>query len=235
MNADVYCRAVEAHLCRRNGGHLVRIVGPAFECVRGWAERGIPLKIAQLGIDRCVERHEAKGPRRRPVRVEFCEGDVLDSFDAWRRAIGVPIGGPDPAGAAAPGGTEPRRPEPLRMHLDRAVARLTALRGREDRALADLLDRLVRELDALRPAERMPRGAARAALQARLRALDTELLAGARAACAGALPEMRHEADDELAPYRTRLSQADYEQAREATIDRLVRARLGLPTLSDDA
>ena len=67
-----YCRQVEAYLCRKNEGHLVRIVGPAFEQVCGWAVRGIPIKVAYRGIDRCVERYHAKGPRRRPVRVEFC-------------------------------------------------------------------------------------------------------------------------------------------------------------------
>ena len=57
--------------------------------VRGWARRGIPLKVALQGIDRCVDRSSASGPRRRPVRIEFCEADVLDAFDAWRRAVGV--------------------------------------------------------------------------------------------------------------------------------------------------
>ena len=89
MNADDYCRDIEARLCRRNQGHLVRIVGPAFDTVRRWAEMGIPLKVAFQGIDRYVERATAKGPRRRPVRIEFCEADVLDAFDAWRRAVGV--------------------------------------------------------------------------------------------------------------------------------------------------
>ena len=52
------------------------------------------------GIDACFERYYAKGPRRRPMRVEFCEADVLDVFDEWRRAVGVGTAG---GGAAAPG------------------------------------------------------------------------------------------------------------------------------------
>ena len=31
IDIGAFCRAVEAHLCRVNGGHLVRIVGPAFD------------------------------------------------------------------------------------------------------------------------------------------------------------------------------------------------------------
>src|SRR3989337_429929 len=97
MSADEtpenYCREVEAYLCRKNDGHLIRIVGPAFEQVCGWAARGIPVKIVFRGIDRYFERYYAKGPRRRPVRVEFCEADVLDVFDDWKRAVGLGSGG----------------------------------------------------------------------------------------------------------------------------------------------
>ena len=94
-----YCRQVERYLCRRNGGHLVRIVGPAFDTVTGWAGQGIPLRVALRGIDRCIDREDAKGPRRRPVRVEFCEADVLDAFDEWRRAVGAVVGVARPAPA----------------------------------------------------------------------------------------------------------------------------------------
>ena len=86
---ETYCREVEAYLCRKNDGHLIRIVGPAFEQVCGWAARGVPLNVVNRGIDRYFERYYAKGPRRRPVRIEFCEADVLDVFDEWRRAVGV--------------------------------------------------------------------------------------------------------------------------------------------------
>src|SRR5215213_11866529 len=89
MDAVEYCREVETYLCRKNEGHLVRIVGPVFEQVCGWAAQGVPLAVVYRGIDQYCERYYAKGPRRRPVRVEFCEADVLSLFDDWRRAVGV--------------------------------------------------------------------------------------------------------------------------------------------------
>jgi hypothetical protein len=91
MSPGEFCREIETYLCRKNDGHLIRIVGPVFEKVCGWAARGVPIKIAYRGIDRYVERQQAKGPapRRRPIRVEFCEADILDAFDEWRRAVGV--------------------------------------------------------------------------------------------------------------------------------------------------
>src|SRR3954453_17483789 len=123
-DAAEYCRSLESYLCQKNEGHLVRIVGPVFGQVCGWASQGVPLAVAKKGIDQYCERYYAKGPRRRPVRIEFCEADILDLFDAWRRAVGVSSGDAG-ADASSDGG----RPDPLPSHLERVIARLTAARG----------------------------------------------------------------------------------------------------------
>ncbi len=47
-----YCREIEAYLCQKNEGHLIRVVGPSFDLVSRWAAEGIPLKVAFGGIDR---------------------------------------------------------------------------------------------------------------------------------------------------------------------------------------
>ena len=57
-----YCRELEAYLCRKNEGHLIRIAGPVFVQVSGWAAQGVPLTVACRGIDRYCERYYAKGP-----------------------------------------------------------------------------------------------------------------------------------------------------------------------------
>src|SRR3989304_946255 len=119
MDPAEYCREIEAYLCRRNEGHLVRIVGPAFEQVCGWAANGVPLKIAFRGIDQCCERYYAKGPKRRPVRIEFCEADILDLFAGWRRAVGGAASAVEGEPLEAPS----RKPA-LASHVDRAIARL---------------------------------------------------------------------------------------------------------------
>ena len=119
-----YARQVERYLCQKNRGHLIRVVGPAFEMVCGWATTGVPLKIALRGIDRCCERLRRRGPRRRPVRIEFCEADVLDAFDDWRRAVGVAAS----AGQEQASEPEPRKPA-LSAHIERAIARLAHARG----------------------------------------------------------------------------------------------------------
>ena len=248
MDVDSYCRDIEAHLCRRNGGHLVRISGPAFDLVRGWAQRGIPLKVAQQGIDRYIDRSNARGPRRRPARIEFCEADVLDAFDAWRRAVGIhrveteeiPTAEEPGTGAvtyeAGQAAPRPRSRESLATHLDRVIVRLTSLRtGDVAEAWDAVLDEFVRTLDAMHPAARRARGDARERLLADLEALDARLMEGARASAeADVLAEAAREATAELEPFATRLSPATYAAARARCENRVLRERLRLPTLTLD-
>jgi hypothetical protein len=227
-----YCREVETYLCRKNEGHLIRVVGPSFDLVSRWAAEGIPLKVAFRGIDRTIERQLRKGPRRRPVKIDFCEADVLDAFDEWRRAVGLaaPAGGGAEAAAGVSG-----RGRSLPAHLERALLRLTDLRtrGAVRGTLDDLIDRVSGELDVARADARGLRGEARAALLARLAALDRELLDTARAALdEPARASLLEDADQELAPYRERLAPEAFARARDAAVDRLVRERLGLPILS---
>jgi hypothetical protein len=233
---EEYCRQVEAYLCRKNDGHLIRIVGPAFEQVCGWAVKGVPLTVAMRGIDRYFERYYAKGPRRRPVRVEFCEPDIMDVFDEWRRALGITaidsVGATHASTGQPASPSEQRRHESLPSHLERVVARLTALRSGA-RSLDTTLDEIVREIDVARVGAKTIRGDARQTLIERLRALDRRLLDAAFAECdAHTLTALSAEADVDLAPFRGRMAPEIYQQSRRAAIDRLIRERHQLPTIT---
>ena len=229
---EQYCRDLEAYLCRKNDGHLIRIVGPAFEQVCGWAARGVPFTVACRGIDRYFERYYAKGRRRRPVRIEFCEADVLDVFDEWRRAVGIAAVTTN-AEAGADADESPHRQGSLPAHLERVVARLTALRAGEDRSLDGIADTLVRELDAVRATARALRGDSRQTLLDRLRAMDRELLDAARMHTdVAAIEALEREAAVELAPFRDRLPPDGYERALRAAIERLLREQRRLPILT---
>jgi hypothetical protein len=227
-----YCREIESYLCQKNDGHLIRIAGPSFDLVSAWAAQGVPLKVAFSGIDRYFERYyapRARGPRRRPVRIDFCEADVLDVFDEWRRATGLTAAA-EGRSADADGQTGPRGPS-LPVHMERVLRRLTSARvtGMLDAGFDDLLDRVSREMDAARGV----RGAKRQALVERLAALDRELLDAARARLDEASrARLAREADDELAGFRAGMSPEALARAREAAIDRLVRERAGLPTIA---
>ena len=224
-----YARQVERYLCQKNRGHLIRVVGPAFEMVCGWATDGVPLKIALRGIDRCCERLEARGPRRRPVRIEFCEADVLDAFDDWRRAVGVTAtAGQEPASEP-----EPRKPA-LSAHIERAIARLAHARGtgRTDSPLDVRLEQLIRELEALAPSAARVRGEARATVVATLARLDVALIEAAVAQLDdGRKSKLREEAAEELAPFGSRMPEDAKARALQAAFERLAREAGGLPDL----
>jgi hypothetical protein len=240
IDVESYCRELEAYLCRKNDGHLVRIVGPSFDLVAGWAEQGVPFKVACRGIDRYFDRYYAKGPRRRPVRIEFCQADVLDLFDEWRRAVGVAVvrarghsgeDGSDDEGAIADGRMRRRS---LSAHVDRAIARLVS-RGGDERQLSEVVAVTLRELDVVHKLAKRARGEARQTIVEGLRALDAALLRAARSDMEpAALEAVAAEADAELAPFRSRMPPEAYARARAASIDKIIRERERLPTLTFD-
>lgn len=234
-----YCREVETYLCQKNRGHLVRIVGPSFELVSGWAIRGVPIQVVTRGIDRKLQRYLAAGRPRRPLRIEHCKADILEEFDAWRRAVGVVgsgVRGPvDPDGpAAAPAARS--RGLSLPAHIDRALTKATSLLALGEAApgLHAALERLVADLDLLRRDARGARGAARAACLARLVAVDEQFMASVRIAAGPTLDDVGVTADRELAPFKPRMTEAVYAKAWSASAERALRERFRLPTVRID-
>jgi hypothetical protein len=242
--ADIgeYCRRVEDHLTRVNGGHLVRIVGPGFELVRGWAEAGVPLSVVYRGIENKAERHEG-GASKRPLRIEFCAGDVRALFERWRRAVGLSgvslaLDGPEHTDDVADEGSgeapdKPKRPS-IGRHIDRAIDRLSRAMARADcpAGLREACEPILTALAELRASSVRVRGEARDIVVTRLAALDRELAAAAHAHGPHAwLDGLRAEAAAELAPFRGRLDDQSWTRSMEATIDRLLRDRFGLPFL----
>jgi len=231
-----YCRRVEEHLTKVNGGHLVRVVGPAFEMVRRWAGEGVPLSVVFRGIEHKAERRASRPGR--PLRLEFCEGDVGALFAAWRRAIGLPassVGAESSDTSDVAASAEPKRKGSLSKQAERAVDRLSRAMGRDDwpDGLRDATDRVLVALAAIREEARAARGPARDDLAARLGALDADLArAAAGAAPASLLAELQAEAERELAPFRGRLAGDAWRDSVAITVDRLLRDRLGLPTLT---
>ena len=140
----------------------------------------MPLKVAFAGIDRYFERYYRKGPRRRPVAIDFCEADVLDVFDEWRRAVGLPQS--RRVAGDVDGPAQPRHRQSLPAHLERVVLRLTqrARGGIAGRGVRRLIDRVARELESRAREGAAVCAATRGALIERLAALDRELLRRAR-------------------------------------------------------
>ena len=245
MDAGEYCRAVESYLCRKNDGHLIRIVGPAFEMVCAWAKAGIPLSVVRRGIDQRYTRYYGRGPRRYPVRIEFCEADILTLFDDWKRAVQVPGATAGAAGvqvapdlldtAAAPERAARRTRRPLAGHLDDvadALADWTPPPGHAARALAEAMTRARSAVDDARSDAASVRGAARQAVVERLAGLDDALTVAARQDTdQTTAATLRSEAADSLAPFRARMRPDAFAAALDTALDHLLADHWRLPRL----
>lgn len=213
----------------------MRIVGPSFEVVSRWAQQGIPLKVAMGGIDRYFERYYKKGPRRRPVKIDFCEGDVLDLFDEWRRATGVSgVAEASPAGGASVPEPAPRKGPSLPEHLERVLLRLSNLRAKGvlGPAFDPHVDLVSAELDGARARAGGLRGDERRALIERLAHMDEAFLAAIRASMpADQLTAIERDAADTLAPFRATMDAAAFAQALSRASASTLRERLGLPVI----
>jgi hypothetical protein len=231
-----YCREIEAYLCRKNDGHLIRIVGPSFERVCNWATQGIPLKIACQGIDTFFIRYYAKGVRRRPVQIDFCENDILDAFEAWRRAVGVRLPNAQATEETEEHTKAKRSKRSLPEHLDRVCERVTARRAGMTPPPPEfdvVLETITQEAAAFRDLPGPLRGGTRERITVRLTELDRMMLDAARAHVdPAAVESMRAEAAEQLRPFRDRMPADSYERAIDSAVNRLLREREHLPTIS---
>ena len=231
MDPGSYCRDVESHLCRRNHGHLIRIVGPAFDLVCGWGARRIPLSVVFKGIDRAVQRRDAKGTQRRPIRVEFCESDVLELFDEWRRAVGL---GSDSGGLTPPG---PVRRLSLVAHVERVITGLSnwSRSAACPPELVELVRQIANRLYGLKSAAQTARGKIREEVLDQLIEFEKELMKASWETVDDTLEiTLRVEAERELEPFRNRMPPAAFQQSVTAGRDRLLRERLKLPRIARD-
>jgi hypothetical protein len=171
------------------------------------------------------------------VRIEFCEADVLDAFDDWRRAVGVTV-----VRAEAAGGPDVEEPAPaargrrsLAAHVEGAIARLTALggSGRAPALPPGAVDAAVRALDVLKADAGRARGAARESIIVRLAAIDAELVGAVAAGLADAdRAGLEREVAGALAPFRERMDAGAYARAARVALERQVRQRAGLPEIA---
>ena len=239
MELPDFCREIENYLCRKNDGHLIRVVGPSFSLVSGWAQQGVPLKVAFAGIDRYFERYYRAGPRRRPVKIDFCEADILDVFDEWQRATGVigsrqtHVGSPESV-ESRESSVASQSHESLAAHLRRVVTRFTTARasGTIGDAFDPLIDRASRALDVARSKSGGVRGEARRQLLDELARLDAAVIETARNQLdAASVRALDAEAASDLAAFRAAMATDAYDRARIAAADQLIRVRLNLPTI----
>jgi len=167
------------------------------------------------------------------VRIDFCEADVLDVFDEWRRAVGLTAGRTEIVGSEAP----IKRRESLATHLERSLTRLVTMRSGSCPATVPdaVLAEVVSELDRLVVAARGARGDARQGIRNRLEELDARLLEAARDATPDdAMTVVQREAAADLKPFEERMSRDVWARTLASAVDRAIRERARLPTLAID-
>ena len=205
-----FCRAVEAHLCRVNGGHLVRIVGPAFELVAGWAKEGMPLRIVLHGVDRTSHGSPRRGLAVAPCGSSSARPTCVTPTDQWRRAVGVHARRPTQAADAVIGRCRRRRAVAAAVVAEasrarpRATVRDVSATSALPSALSDAVAATIRDVDACLDASRGARREARTAIVERLVTIEHALTQAARSSASGALDAWNcsSRCERELSPYR---------------------------------
>ena len=227
MDLGFYCREVESYLCGKNSGHLVLIVGPGFELVCDWAERQIPLHVVFRAIDRTFERHYRKGRSRRPIRIEFCEEDVMESFDEWCRALGPGALSETLSGSKATQSL-------VESHIERTIDRLTTWRdaGGQLPTMMDVISRSITDLNLVRDKILITQDATRQEVVDRLRQIEIELTTVLHEVIDSVTFEsIQSEMAIELESFRERMPPEAFATAKRVGVDRLLYDHFKLPKI----
>jgi hypothetical protein len=207
-----YFTEIEEHFQRARGTALFMLSPLDWALIESWKNSGVPLEAVLRGIDAAFEKWRARPARARLQMVNsvaYCAQAVAE--EAQSLAAGAP------ARREAP---PPFSIEDVRAHLQRNAAALRAA-GHGD--LAESLERLNLE-ELYRDLEQ---------LEQRLTAIEEKMTARARSAASEeALFEARRALDQELKPYRGKMSADQLATLERQFLDRKVLEAAGLPRLS---
>ena len=207
-----YFTEIEEHFQRARGTALFMLSPLDWALIEAWKNSGVPLEAVLRGIDAAFEKWRARPSRARFQKVNsvaYCAQAVAE--EAQSMAAGAP------ARREAP---PPFSIEDVRRHVQR---NREALRTAGHGDLAESLERLNLE-ELYGDLEQ---------LEQRLTAIEEKMTARARAAASEeALFEARRALDQELKPYRGKMSAEQLATLERQFLDRKVLEAAGLPRLS---
>jgi hypothetical protein len=207
-----YFTEIEEHFQRARGTGLFLLSPLDWALIESWKNSGIPLEAVLRGIDAAFEKWRARPARARFQKVNsvaYCAQAVAE--EAQSLAAGTP------AKREAP---PPFSIGDVRAYLQRNA---DALRAAGQGDLADSLERLDLE-ELYRDLEQ---------LEQRLAAIEEKMIARARSAASEeALFEARRSLNQELKPYRGKMSAEQLATLERQFLDRKVIEAAGLPRLS---
>jgi len=207
-----YFTEIEEHFQRARGTGLFLLSPLDWALIEAWKNSGVPLEAVLRGIDAAFEKWRARPARARFQRVNsvaYCAQAVAE--EAQSMASGAP------AKREAP---PPFSLEDVHRHVQRNAE---ALRTAGQGDLAESLERLNLE-ELYRDLEH---------LEQRLTAIEEKMISRARAAASeDALFKARRALDQELKPYRGKMSAEQLATLERQFLDRKVLEAAGLPRLS---
>jgi len=207
-----YFTEIEEHFQRARGTALFMLSPLDWALIEAWKNSGVPLEAVLRGIDAAFEKWRA-----RPARARF---QMVNSVAYCAQAVAEEA---QSMAAGAPARREAKPPfslEDVHAHVWRNAE---ALRTAGHADLAESLDRLNLE-ELYRDLEQ---------LEQRLTAIEEKMIARARSAASEeALFEARRALDQELKPYRGKMSAEQLAALERQFLDRKVLERAGLPRLS---
>jgi hypothetical protein len=241
VNYFNYFTEIEDTFVRRRGKHL--LLSPMdWALIESWKVTGVPLFVAQRGIERAFDSYEAK-PRKRSVKsLLYCQEEVEAQFAEWRESqVGA---APENEIGQQPGdeptNTDANLPFPrvaIVAHIDQAIGELEVfLEQRKVSNEDDFCDTLARSVARLRELKLDFENAARPSAErledslANLeKIMDEGLLAHTPPE---ELAALRDETQLQLRQYRKRMDADMYKQTFDNLLLKRLREQSLIPRLS---
>jgi hypothetical protein len=211
-----YFTEIEEHFQRRRGSILL-LSTLDWALIDTWREAGVPLAAVLRGIDAAFDKYEARKTRARMRKINglaWCAQAVMEAVEAMQEAAvgGAPV-------PMEPAGLEHER---IAQHLRAAAATFT------NAATAPSLSEIAERLEQL-----AQQSLTNEELERHLSALEEKLFALLLTHMpAEKLEQMREQAAQELAPYRSRMQALQIRQIEQQFLRRRLLERYNLPRIS---
>jgi hypothetical protein len=234
LNYFNYFTEIEEYFWQKRGAHL--LVSPLdWAIVETWQKAGIPLSAVLKGIDRAFEsyaRSRRAAGGRQLKSLSYCVDAVLDAAEEEKETAA----GTGPVATTAKKAEETFSREALRLFFNRNVDGLSAAAASTRALQPDIALRMVEagaRLGELSTLVESPGALDLEDLERRLTVIEEKLTA---ALTSGApeefLLEIRREMDQQLAPYRRKMTSAQLAQLERQYMQKRVWERYNLPRLS---
>jgi hypothetical protein len=211
-----YFTEIEDHFRRARGTGLFLLSPLDWALIESWKNAGVPLEAVLRGIDAAFEKWRSRKTRTQMVNgLAWCSQAVMAEAEQ--------LAGTAETRSKRQEVASPFQVEELKRYLERNLRALGALPGFEEVAAG--LEKLLREADPLYgDLEQM---------EQRLTALEDKMIAIARSRQSeDALFRARRDLDQQLKPYRGRMSAPQVAMLEKQYLERRLLEDAGLPRLS---